>query len=54
MLVVFVNGTVFSVRYEANGRNMQRRILNIPALSIANVPICDIDFVNLLLNAKER
>jgi hypothetical protein len=52
MFLVFVNETVFSVRYEAKGRNAQRSILNIGAQSLANVPTCDIDFVNLLLNVK--
>jgi len=52
MLLVFVTETVFSVRYEANGRNVQRSILNIQTRSVANVPICDIYVVNLLITVK--
>jgi hypothetical protein len=44
---------VFSVRYEANGRNVQRSILNIRARPVVKVPICEIDFVNLLLNVNK-
>jgi hypothetical protein len=51
-VMVFVNETLFSVRNDANGRNIQRSILNIRARPVVNVPIYDIDFVNLLLNVK--